>query len=339
MLLISQPKRILISRTDSIGDVVLTLPLAGILKQKFPQTEIYFIGKNYTKAVINCSKNVNQFLSWDELDAKSEKDAVSFLKSFNFSAIVHVFPNKKLAFLAKSAQIENRIGVNRRIFHWFTCNYKPSFSRKSSDLHEAQLNVKLLAPFGIEDNFSQKDLAKFYNFSPTVELTSGLENLIEKDKLNIIIHPKSKGSAKEWGLDNFIKLVEILPKSKFKIFVSGTNDDALQIKNQSKLLNMEVTDLTGKMNLEQFIAFIQKTDALIAASTGPLHIASALGKHAVGLYSSIKPIHPGRWSPIGENAFYFEANEPTNERIGDRSILDIQPEKVADYLAHINKIH
>ncbi|MBK7669733.1 MAG: hypothetical protein IPJ32_21845 [Sphingobacteriaceae bacterium] len=32
------------------------------------------------------------------------------------------------------------------------------------------------------------------------------------------------------------------------------------------------------MTLKQFISFINNADALVAASTGPLHIASALGK-------------------------------------------------------------
>ena len=37
---LSNPKKIVISRTDSIGDVALTLPLAGILKSKYPDVRI-----------------------------------------------------------------------------------------------------------------------------------------------------------------------------------------------------------------------------------------------------------------------------------------------------------
>ena len=67
----------------------------------------------------------------------------------------------------------------------------------------------------------------------------------------------------------------------------------------------EAVNLTGKLSLQQFIAFISHCDALIAASTGPLHIASALGKKAIGLFSPMRPIHPGRWKPIGVNAHYL----------------------------------
>jgi heptosyltransferase-3 len=63
-----------------------------------------------------------------------------------------------------------------------------------------------------------------------------------------------------------------------------------------------VNDITGKLSLPQFIAFISKANYLVAASTGPLHIASSLGIGAIGIYPPIKPMHPGRWQPIGKNA-------------------------------------
>jgi heptosyltransferase-3 len=53
---------IIISRTDSIGDVVLTLPMAGIIKQFLPQSNIIFLGRNYTKDVIALSEHVDEFV-------------------------------------------------------------------------------------------------------------------------------------------------------------------------------------------------------------------------------------------------------------------------------------
>ncbi|MBL0315693.1 MAG: hypothetical protein IPP69_07900 [Flavobacteriales bacterium] len=60
--------------------------------------------------------------------------------------------------------------------------------------------------------------------------------------------------------------------------------------------------MSRAINLAELIAFINQYDGLVAANTGPLHIASACGIHAFGLYSLKRPIHPGRWSPVGKNA-------------------------------------
>ena len=75
----------------------------------------------------------------------------------------------------------------------------------------------------------------------------------------------------------------------------------------------EAIDLTGKLSLQQFIAFINQCDVIIAASTGPLHIAAALGKKAIGLFAPMKPIHPGRWKPIGLHANYLVLNKDCSD--------------------------
>jgi ADP-heptose:LPS heptosyltransferase len=51
----------------------------------------------------------------------------------------------------------------------------------------------------------------------------------------------------------------------------------------------------------------------VAGSTGPLHLAAALGRHALGLYPPIKPMHPGRWAPVGLHAGFMVFDRPNCE--------------------------
>ncbi len=299
---------IIISRTDSIGDVVLTLPMAGIIKQQLPGSQIIFLGRNYTKEVVNLSQHIDAFVSYDEMLKLPEQEQVKTFKALNATHIIHVFPVKHIAQLAKKAVIKNRIGTTNRLWHWFTCNVKVSLSRKNSDLHEAQLNAKLLAPLHITTNFSTEQLTDFYGFTLIPTLDDPFLKLIDKSKINIILHPKSKGSAREWGLDNFSKLITELDKSKYGVYISGTQQEGELVKELLQK-HPEAVDLTGKLSLQQFIAFINHCDVLIAASTGPLHIAAALGKKAIGLFAPMRPIHPGRWKPIGVNAHYLVLNK------------------------------
>jgi heptosyltransferase-3 len=46
-------KHVLISRVDAIGDVVLTLPMAAYIKELLPNASVSFLGRTYTKPVIN----------------------------------------------------------------------------------------------------------------------------------------------------------------------------------------------------------------------------------------------------------------------------------------------
>ena len=62
IIILKIPSRILISRTDSIGDVILTLPVCKILKNYFPQVKIGFLGKSYTRPVIQACSYVDVFI-------------------------------------------------------------------------------------------------------------------------------------------------------------------------------------------------------------------------------------------------------------------------------------
>lgn len=303
---------IIISRTDSIGDVVLTLPMAGALKQLLPNCRIVFLGRNYTKDVIGLSQYIDEFISYDELLKLNAEKQIELLKKTNATHIIHVFPVKAIAVLAKKAGIKYRIGTTNRLWHWFTCNVKVSLSRKNSSLHEAQLNCKLLAPFGVTKTYTTDELVNFYGFTKTPELKQDYKALIPDGKVNVILHPKSKGSAREWGLDNFSTLISLLDKTKYNVFISGTAQEGELVKDLIAK-HPEVIDLTGKLNLEQFIAFINLCHVLVAASTGPLHIAAGLGKKAIGIFAPMKPIHPGRWKPIGKQARYVVINKDCSD--------------------------
>ena len=308
------PSKIVLSRTDSIGDVILTLPMAGVLKKKFPNVPIVFLGKNYTKDVIETSSFIDEFMSIDELTKLSTRAQINYIKQQNFSHCIHVFPKKEIACLMRKAGVPYRIGTTNRLYHWFTCNKLIKLSRKKSNLHEAQLNCKLVSALTITADFSLEDLTSNYGFDKIIPLSESYNSLLSKNKTNIIIHAKSQGSAVEWGLANFSKLISSLDKNKHQVFISGTQkerDLLLPLINK----HPEVIDITGKMNLKEFISFIKHADVLIAASTGPLHICAAAGKKAIGLFLDKRPIHPGRWAPVGKDTHVVSMNNDSEKEV------------------------
>ena len=325
----------IISRTDAIGDVVLTLPLAGALKEKFPDSKIIFLGRTYTQPVIRLSRNVDEFINWDDLKMLNPAEMAARLKSFSADAILHVFPSQQIASAARRAKIPQRIGTSHRLFHWWTCNHLIDFSRKNSELHEAQLNFKLLEPLGITDIPSLKKIPALYGLK-IPESKINFNSLLQSEKFNLILHPRSSGSAREWGLENFSQLIDLLPEKEFQIFVTGTTADAGSMEKFLPKHSSRIKNICGKFSLEEFIQFIQTADGLIAASTGPLHLAAASGKPALGIYPPMKPIHPGRWAPLGEQAAYLVKNKTCSEcKNGSscRCMVEITPEQVAAVVA------
>jgi heptosyltransferase-3 len=320
-------KKIIISRTDSIGDVMLTLPMVGYLRKTFPTATLVFLGRTYTLPVLKCCHHIDEFIDYDELQKLDRDQQVEEIKKHKADVFIHVFPRKDLAHIARKAEIKYRIGTTHRFYHWISCTHPVAFSRKNSDLHEAQLNFKLLAPLGIMLIPSVQELAEYYGFVVGGELSNGLVLSVTKKK--VILHPKSQGSAVEWGIENFELLAELLLKKGFQIIITGTAKEKEAIAKSSLFKHPGVIDAMGKMNLHELMVLINHCDALVAASTGPLHIAAALGKRAVGIYSERKPIYPGRWAPIGKNVVVLSKNkEGASDEELDALVKEITPEEV-----------
>src|SRR6202035_4247326 len=94
----------IISRSDAIGDVVLTLPMAGVLRSLFPSSRILFLGRSYTKDIIKACEHIDGFLNWDEMQ-QDQATAAQKLAATGADTIIHVLPDKRIARIAWQARI------------------------------------------------------------------------------------------------------------------------------------------------------------------------------------------------------------------------------------------
>ncbi len=292
----------LLSRTDAIGDVILSLPVAAALKKKYPDCKITWIGRTYTQPIISAAENVDAFLNYDEWIKLEPTDRILKLMEQSATSIIHIFPRKELAIAAKEAGIPVRIGTSHRIFHWRTCTKLIPLGRKKSDLHEAQLNLRLCTPLGIDSkpliDFTIHDI----HLKASSPLPEAVNALLDKNKIRVVLHPGSQGSAREWGTANFLQLIKLLPHDKFQLFVTGTADEGKQLSAFLAEAGDGVINLTGQLTLDQLITFYSECTGIVAASTGPLHIMAGVGNFALGIFPPIRPMHPGRWAPLGPKA-------------------------------------
>lgn len=293
--------RIIVSRTDRIGDVVLTLPLCALLRSQLG-AQVVALGRSYTRPLLEASPHVDEVLDWD---AVSERDATvqrDFLRATGADAIVHVFPRPDIARAALAAGIPLRIGTSHRWFHWVTCNALEHFSRKRSDLHEAQLNVRLARRLLGPSVPSLAVLTSLTTIAPRVSLPAAVSARLREDRFRLVLHPGSSGSAREWPLERWATLAESLDPARVQLLITGSAAEGVALREWMSALPAGVVDLTGRLDLAELIALLARVDGLIAASTGPLHLAAAAGVHALGLFAATPPIHPGRWAPLGPRA-------------------------------------
>ncbi|MBK8661885.1 MAG: glycosyltransferase family 9 protein [Ignavibacteriales bacterium] len=286
-------KKIVLVRYDRIGDVVLTLPMAEVLKQR-GDCELIFLGRDYTRVLAEASPYIDGFISWDELKNNSPFAISKKLKKFNFDEVYIVSPGFKIALAFFLAGIKKRTGTGYR-WYSFLFNNKVFEHRKTAQKNELEYNLSMLGWQG-DYHFPPDFFAgipKFKRFSP------------DKTKIITIIHPGSGGSAADLPLETFRELTSGLCKDgRFDVYLTGSREEigkcqVVRGESSAKIL-------AGELELDELISFIKEGDLFISNSTGPLHIAAAAGSFTVGFYPRVVQCSVERWGPYTDKKLIFK---------------------------------
>lgn len=319
-----------LARTDSLADVVLSLPLAGFLKRTIPNIQITFIAKQDYKIVFDRSDHVDNFISYEDILQNPQH-----LIHNRPDTILFINPDRPLARLANGLGIRNRVSTAHRFFNWLYCNHLVDFSRFKSNQHESQLNFQLLRPFYLNRDLATNELANLHGLHPA---SLDFDHVLKSGSFNLILHPTfGSGSNQDWPLGNYLRLVNLLPSETFKIFITGTEEEGNRIRQELPELvkHPVVTDFTGKFKLDELISFISKADGIISNHSGVLHIGSMLGRLTLGLYTFKKPEHPSRKRPIGSKSRYLavgQSCEMCKNNLACSCLANLRAEFVKDKL-------
>ena len=296
---IQNPRTIIVSRIDNIGDVIFTFPLVSLLKKKYPRSKIYFLAREYVKDLIEVNSDIDGFLNWDFLKYLPIQESVEILSKMNVDVIVNVFPNTKLAKISKLAGVPFRVSRLSKLRHLLYSNKLRLMSRRDFSVHESELVNKLLNCFEIYDLPSVSEMSEFINLSKPKTISKKVSQFLREDKFNLILHPGSNGNGKEWSAKCHVELIDKLDKEKINIILTGTNSE--KDKFQKSILDKvdDVRCAMGKLTLKGLIELISFADGFIGSGTGPTHLSAALDIPTLGLFPKVKQIGIGRWKPLG----------------------------------------
>ena len=315
-----KPKNLLIVRTDRIGDVVLSLPLASIIKKHLPDCRITFLVRNYTKALVDNHPYVDEVIVLKESGKKIlVRENVSTIADYNFDAAVIVYPTFVTSLIIYLSNIKNRIGTGYR-WYSFLFNQKIYEHRKFAEKHELEYNVNLLSTFGIEENVSPGKVE--FDLAPDQASEEKIDEILRRSEIKtgepiIIIHPGSGGSSVDLPQQKFKELVEKIVKELTEnIILTGSDREKYLCENLK--LRPGILNLAGKLDLPGMIALIKESSIFISNSTGPIHIAAALGKYTIGFYPRIAACSADRWGPYTNKKVIFspkiECSDCTREQ-------------------------
>lgn len=284
--------RILVSRADRIGDLILTLPAISWLKKT--------TGAHVT---LHCSSYAKDIALWavhnDIVDDILFKD---FQGRWNnpvkpFDALLSFFHCRAVQELMKEFPVSKSFGTRTKVSALWT--YKKSLAQHRSRVQMSEMQYNL--------DLAERALAH-WGFSAT-EFTGLAALKVPSDWLQgftpprgTIVSVSNGGSAQNWKLGDYLAWVEQHALDEpIDFLVAGLDAEP----RKQELLQWAKFDINKHRIVEtlpsvaQLVGFLSRANRLVASSTGPLHIAHAAGVDVLGIYPQKRVESFKRWRPDG----------------------------------------
>lgn len=322
--------KFLIARTDRIGDVVLALPIAEVLKEKFPDCEVDFMVSGRVRKLLEHQPHIDGIITYNN---DGVKETVKMLKEEQFDIAILVHPTLRIALSVFLSHIPKRVGTGYRWFS-FLLNRRVYEHRQPSLKHEVEYNLGLLKAIGVTRT-TKKPLI----FVKETEKKRAIDFLkscgVDTDNF-IVVHPGSGGSTLSYPEKNFKRLIKLIrERLGYNVVITGGKMERKKAESIMEGCGSGVVNIAGRTDLRELAAIISLTRMFISIGTGPMHIASAVNTRVVAFFPPSRVTRKMRWRPLSD-AIIFEPPVPyCNRCIGERCkyyncLSLISPEEVVE---------
>jgi len=300
--------RILVVRTDRVGDVVLSTPLIRALRHTFPEAHLAALVRPYTRDILLHNPHLNDILIDDPAGAHAGRagfrEQVGMLRAKKFDTALLLLPTERMAWMLFAAGIRTRIGVGTKLYEILTLMRTVNRHKYVPLRHEADYCLDLGRALGVrtDDLTTEVFVTDAERLEADARLRAG--GIVNPESMLIGIHPGSGRSAPNWRIERYAELAGALLERHPSAYIVVTGSEAEKDFSRafSGLPRGRVIDLIGALTLRELMAVISRYSLLVSASTGPMHIAAGLKVPTVSLFCPLPACSPRLWGPQGNRA-------------------------------------
>ena len=331
--LVRQIRHLLIIRNDRLGDLVLTLPAIAAARRALPDAKITLLASPLAAPLVAAHPDIDEVLFDDPADG-----AVALarrLRALRADAGLAINYSRRNCLALWLAGIPRRVGWGYKLAGCLAANRRVWLHRSRPPIHEADFALAFVRALGLSVPAERPAAVLPIAETAWREMLARIDRELGQHGPLVGVHPGGRGSAYYWPTENFAQLVARLAQ-RSRVIVTGTPAERTQLETIAAAVAPPVARrvaLWDDLTLPQLAATLAACQTVVAGSTGPLHVAAAVGTRVVGLYSS-HPAHvPAKWAPLGAGHVVLQAPLAPGED------PRIPPERGGEHMARIGVDH
>jgi ADP-heptose:LPS heptosyltransferase len=310
-----RPHKILLQRCDKLGDTVLILPMVAALRELYPSAEIHALTSPVGAEILRLHPDIHTVHRYKVGSGITSLWKFSrTLKAENYTLYISIWNHPEMAWLGLLAGIPLRIGdASNPSLRWlYTHSVRQNWANMTT--HWSSFNLSLLSPLVKQYRqnlaatstpntaLTTKSWPPKYPISVGVHGNPSIEHRIDitagdrdrDPRIRVAIFVGTGGTNFPIPESAILRFITLLTQNKqYRILLCGEEATPALMS----LTQENVTNLIGKTNLPELIAWIRQSDIYVGPDTGPTQIASMMGKPIV-FFSPVKPNPPAYWGPL-----------------------------------------
>lgn len=283
--------RVLIVRLSALGDVLFALETVASLKAERPDVAIDFLVEDRFAAVLRGHPQLAAVRAVPRRERRRYVAAVRALRRERYDVVLDVHGLAKSAVLVAATRARLKLGFAppaaregaHRVYHRAVRLPEPL-------PHRADRGLALLRALGLKGERLPPVLAEP---AEPPHCWDGMPHP------RVVLHPGASAFAafKRWPATHHAELARRLVRSGLEVAVSfGPGEEPLATGIVDAAPGARPLDGT-ELGLIGLAAAYRDADVVVAADTGPLHLAATAGTHVVALFG---PKDPRLYGPRGE---------------------------------------
>jgi len=296
--ILEPPRRLLLIRLGSMGDIIHTLPVAAALRATFPSAYIAWLVDERWRSLLEAVDGLDAILSvprdsWDGI-----RRGISRVRQERFESVVDVQGLYKSAILAGLSGAPVRVGFDRATAResgasiFYNVRVTPQFG------HRIRKNLSLAAVLGARTANEDLPASSLFPLRVSAEAETHVRSMLKSRGVNdyYMLSPGGGWASKCWPAERYGELHRRFAARMgwWGVVTYGPGERALAEAVLSSAGSLQ--PLLLELNLPQLMAALRGARFFVGADTGPLHLAVALGTPVVGLYGPTDPVQTGPYS-------------------------------------------
>lgn len=290
------PKKILVIKPSSLGDIIHSLPFLHVMRDAFPKAEIHWLIAKGLEGLIESHPMINRLWvinkdHWKNFKRIGEtaseiKNLFKDLKDERYDMAIDLQGLLRSGLLTYATKAPVRIGF-KEAREGSTLFYTHKIEG-GKEIHAVDRYLKIASSIGCktEDVLFPMPLIEESDYVKTLKKDAGEY---------AVIVPGARWKTKIWPAERFGQLAAML--NIRSLLIGGQAD--IDLADKVKTLSSGIAwSLAGKTDLNDLISLIRGARYVITNDTGPMHIAAALKIPVIAIFG---PTNPVRTGPYGKN--------------------------------------